>query len=118
MTETAFRSSRLFKVLGNPLRYKILCELLRAPQTPTELARLTHRRLPAVSLALGLLQGAGLVWYQTHGHGVVYRARFPEVAPLITQSESLVRRHGLLIAAAPPAVDRAVETARPCPPRR
>jgi len=72
MTETEFKSVRLFKVLGNPLRRKILGELLISPAHPERVARRTGRVLCAVSRVLGILASADLVKYRTEGHVVLY----------------------------------------------
>lgn len=97
MTEEHFRTVRLFKVLGNPLRYKILCELLDGPHPPSHLARAVRRPRPAVSRALGLLHWAGLVHTRTVGHHVIYRVRRPEIAALLDDGRSFIRRFELPI---------------------
>ena len=92
MTERAFRTARLFKVLGNPLRYKILTALLDSPLTPSQLSHRTARRICDVSKALVLLHWAGLVCYRTVGHHVLYRVRHAEIAALLARGEALVDR--------------------------
>ncbi len=49
MKEVEIKSVRLYKVLGNPLRRKILGVLLQAPAHSEQIARLTGRILTAVS---------------------------------------------------------------------
>jgi ArsR family transcriptional regulator len=95
MTETEFMSVRLFKALGNPLRRKILDELLVSPAHPERLARRTGRVLCAVSRALGILASAGLVKYRTEGHGVLYAVKHPEIESLLRLAEEFVRRFGV-----------------------
>lgn len=95
MIEEAFRATRLHKVLGNPLRTRILRALHEAPRTPTRLARLANRPLPAVSRALGILHADGLVDYRTVGTCVLYRLRHPEILALLDLAESFVRRFNL-----------------------
>ena len=95
MEEDKFRAIRLHKLLGNPLRVKILRALQEAPRTPTRLARLASRPLPAISRALGLLQADGLVGYRTVGPCVVYHLRFPEVLAVLDLAEAFVRRFNL-----------------------
>lgn len=95
MTELDFRTARLFRVLGNPLRYKLLRELAAVPRSPSELARLCHRSRPAVSRDLHLLHWAGLVDYRTHGPGVLYRLKQEEVLALFLYGRDLIVRHGL-----------------------
>ena len=91
MKEVVIKSVRLYKVLGNPLRRKILGVLLQAPAHPEQIARLTGRILTAVSRALGILASADLVAYRTEGHGILYSIKRPEIEPLLTQAEAFVR---------------------------
>lgn len=105
MKEEDFRTARLFKVLGNPLRFKLLQELVRAPGTPSELARLAHRPRPDVSRALQLLQWAGCVEYRTRGHFVVYRLRRPEVAALLHHGRLFIRENEVPMLSRPEAPD-------------
>jgi DNA-binding transcriptional ArsR family regulator len=95
MLEEQFRAVRLHKLMGNPLRVKILRALHEAPRTPTRLARLANRPLPAISRALGILHADGLVDYRTVGPCVLYRLRHPEVLALLDMAEALVRRFNL-----------------------
>jgi DNA-binding transcriptional ArsR family regulator len=100
MTELDFRTARLFKVLGNPLRYKLLLELAREPRTPSELARLTRRCRPAVSRDLHLLHWAGIVHYRTCGHHVFYAVKHPEILRLLDTGRGFIHRFELPV---PPA---------------
>jgi predicted transcriptional regulator len=92
MKEVEHKSVRLFKVLGNPLRRKILGVLLQAPAHPEEIARRTGRILTAVSRALGILASADLVAYRTQGHGVLYFIKRPDIESLLNLSEIFVRK--------------------------
>jgi len=96
MTEERFRAIRLFKILGNPLRSKILRELHQMPRTPTRLAQLVARPLPAVSRALGILHATGLVCYRTIGASVLYRLKSPEIIALLDLGETYVRQFNCL----------------------
>jgi DNA-binding transcriptional ArsR family regulator len=96
MIEQDYRAARLLKILGNPLRYKICRALLRAPRTPSELALLVRRPLPAVSRDLTLLNLAGLVRYHSYGHGVLYHPKHPdELEALLQLVERFVRQFEL-----------------------
>jgi DNA-binding transcriptional ArsR family regulator len=95
MIEEQFRAVRLHKLLGNPLRVKILRALHEAPRTPTRLARLANRPLPAISRALGLLHANGLVGYRTVGSCILYHLRHPEVLAVLELAEAFVRRFNL-----------------------
>lgn len=95
MTEKAFRSARLFKVIGSPLRYKILVQLHQGPKTPGELAARCRRPLPAVSRALTQLGWAGLVSYKTVGRAPVYELKQTELVHLLDHGEFFVHRFEL-----------------------
>ncbi len=92
MKEVEHKAVRLYKVLGNPLRRKILGVLLQAPAHPEQIARRTGRILTAVSRALGILASADLVAYRTEGHGVLYFVKHPEIVTLLRLAESFVRK--------------------------
>jgi DNA-binding transcriptional ArsR family regulator len=92
MTENEFRTARLLKVLANPLRYKILKALLVSSRSPSELAELACRPLPAVSRALTLLNLSDLVSYRSQGYGVRYFLKHDDVACVFRSAESFVRR--------------------------
>ncbi len=109
MKEAEFRTVRLHKTLGNPLRQKILRALAASPARPHELARRAKRPLPAVSRALGILAASDLVSYRTEGHGVLYFLKHVEILPLLRFAETFVRR-----AARPAAVHEQTDS----PPRR
>jgi DNA-binding transcriptional ArsR family regulator len=95
MTENTFRTIRLFKLVGNHLRFKILAELHLSPRSPGELALRTGRPLPAVSRALTLLNMAGLVSFHSSGHGVRYHLKHVEIAALLRHGELFIRRFEL-----------------------
>ena len=108
MIEERFRAIRLHKILGNPLRGKILRELHACPRTPTRLARLVNRPLPAISRALGILHVDGLIGYRSIGKYVLYHLRHPEVIALLELAEAFVRRFNL---PTPPPAHRASSAA-------
>jgi DNA-binding transcriptional ArsR family regulator len=95
MHEIKHRAVRLHRVLGNPLRVKILDALAAGPLTPGRLAFATHRLLPAVSRALSILAQAELVENRTVGHAVLYRLKHPAILGLLRHAESVVQRFNL-----------------------
>lgn len=95
MTETSFRSARLHKILGNPLRYRILLELFAGPRTPGQLASRVNRALDAVSRSLTILQLADLVSYRTVGRAPVYYPKHEELYAYLLGGEEFVRRFEL-----------------------
>jgi DNA-binding transcriptional ArsR family regulator len=103
MQETKHRAIRLHRVLGNPLRAKILDALEAGPLTPGRLSRVTHRLLPAVSRALSILSLADLVENRTVGHAVLYRLKHPAILGLLRHAEAVVQRFNL--PALPPIYD-------------
>ena len=108
MTELDFRTSRLFRVLGNPLRYKILLHLAESPKSPSELTRLCRRSRPATSRDLHLLHWAGLVQYRTAGHGLLYFLKTEDAIALLHHGRAFIHRHDLPV---PPAREAPAMTA-------
>lgn len=94
MTETAYRTARLFKILGNPLRYRILMALYRSPSTPAELSRIVCRPVYAVSRALGVLRLTDLVSYRTVGPAPRYFPKQEQLLTYILAGENFVQRIG------------------------
>ena len=95
MTENAFRTARLLKILGNPLRYKIIAALRGGPLCSSEIAVHARRPLHAVSRALTHLGLAGLVCYRTAGRSVVYSLKHDDIRSVLDRVESFVRAHEL-----------------------
>ena len=73
MDETAYRESRLCRLLGNPVIYQLVVWLDKGgPTTPSALAKLTGRSVQTVSGHLAKLRAADLVRYDTAGKEVRY----------------------------------------------
>jgi DNA-binding transcriptional ArsR family regulator len=87
MRELEYRTTRILKALGNPLRYRILARLILDPATPTDLAREFRRSLDAVSRNLGILRALDLVWYLPRGPMLIYRVKHDAVPPLLAAAE-------------------------------
>ena len=83
MNELDYRTTRILKALGNPLRYRILRLLRQGPATPTGLARALKKRLDAVSRNLGVLRSLDLVWYHPCVNRLVYRVKHGTVGPFL-----------------------------------
>jgi len=91
MNELDYRTTRILKALGNPLRYRILRALLQGPATPTELSRDLKRRLDAVSRNLGVLRNLDLVWYRPCVNRLVYRVKHGTVGPFLAAALECAR---------------------------
>jgi predicted transcriptional regulator len=91
MSELDYRTTRILKALGNPLRFRILRALLQGPATPTELARALGRRLDAVSRNLGVLRSLDLVWYHPRVNRLVYRVKHGTIPPFVTAALECAR---------------------------
>ncbi|MGH7775410.1 MAG: ArsR/SmtB family transcription factor [Candidatus Binatia bacterium] len=68
MEERRYRESRLCRLLGNPVVYRIVLLLAqRGQQTPSRLAKMTGRSVPTISGHLAKLRTADVVRYETAG---------------------------------------------------
>ncbi len=91
MKETAYRCSRLCRVLGNPLTFQILEAIAKEPCTPSELSKRFKRTISAISHQLKGLRLADLVRYTTKNKYVLYRIKYPkEILEIIDGLEGLV----------------------------
>jgi DNA-binding transcriptional ArsR family regulator len=64
MDETEYRESRLCRLLGNPIIYRLVVLLeTGGPTTPSKLAKLTERSVQTVSSHLAKLRAADMVRY-------------------------------------------------------
>jgi DNA-binding transcriptional ArsR family regulator len=91
MLEDPYRSTRVLKALGNPLRYRILCRLAEGPATPSELSLELRRPLFVISRNLAVLRHLDLVWYHAHPPHLLYEAKYEAVRPLLQAAENCVR---------------------------
>jgi hypothetical protein len=91
MNELDYRTTRILKALGNPLRYRILLRLLQEPATPTRLARELQRGLDAVSRNLAVLRSLDLVCYRPRSHHLVYGVKHGAVAPFLAAALDCAR---------------------------
>jgi DNA-binding transcriptional ArsR family regulator len=98
MDETAYRQSRLCRLLGNPVIYQIVVLLNNGgPMTPTALAKLAGRSVQTVSGHLAKLRAADLVRYDTVGKEVRYWLKHRgETRALIKALEKVVHAAGKL----------------------
>jgi DNA-binding transcriptional ArsR family regulator len=98
MDETAYRQSRLCRLLGNPVVYQLVVLLNNGgPTTPSALAKLAGRSVQTVSGHLAKLRAADLVRYDTVGKEVRYWLKHRgETRALIKALEKVVHAAGKL----------------------
>ncbi len=93
MRETSYRASRVCRILGNPVIFAIVTELLERDSglTPSELGRGLRRSVQTVSTHLAKLRTADLVRYETDGRRTRYRLKHPsEIHRLLEALSSVV----------------------------
>lgn len=91
MPETEYRSTRIFRVLGNPKTYAIVKLLYKMKKaTPTELAIKLNRSVKTVSDHLRTLREIDIVEYQKQGKSTVYRLKYGKVVKILQQTETLI----------------------------
>jgi DNA-binding transcriptional ArsR family regulator len=90
MKETDFRICRIFRALGNPLRYRILFRLAASPATPKTLAIELCRPLTTVSNHLAILRSLGLVRYQPHAPTCLYAHKYGALQELLGAGASIL----------------------------
>ena len=65
-------AAEIAQLLGEPLRLRILCELMLTPRNVTELQQLLSAPQPTVSHHLGLLRMSNLIANRRNGKQVFY----------------------------------------------
>jgi DNA-binding transcriptional ArsR family regulator len=76
MDEAKYRSSRLCRLLGNPVTFQIVLLLDQGgPLTPSRLAKFAGRSIQTVSSHLAKLRNADVVRYDSAGREVRYRLK-------------------------------------------
>ena len=92
MRETSYRASRVCRILGNPVVFAIVVELLeRGGMTPSELSKRLRRSVQTVSTHLARLRTADLVRYEADGRRTHYHLKHPkEIRHLLTTLRGLV----------------------------
>jgi ArsR family transcriptional regulator len=74
---SAGEAAALLKALANPGRLLLLCQLVDAQRSVSELGALTGLAQPSLSQQLGVLRGERLVATRREGRQVVYRIASP-----------------------------------------
>ena len=79
MRETLYRSTRICRVMGNPVTFRLVEILMeRHWITPSALALKTHRAVSTISGHLKNLRQVDLVRYEGKGNQVRYRLKYPQ----------------------------------------
>lgn len=92
MRETSYRASRVCRILGNPLVFAIVSELLeQGGMTPSGLSKRLRRPVQTVSTYLARLRTADLVRYEADGGRTHYHLKHPkEIRQLLTTLQGVV----------------------------
>ena len=78
MKKAAHKASRLMKVLSNPDRLLLMCQLAQGENRVGELEELVGIEQPTLSQQLGVLRDEGLVATRREGKGIYYRIDSPQ----------------------------------------
>jgi ArsR family transcriptional regulator len=92
MREDELRTVNLFKVLANPVRYKILKHLSKGECTVSALSNELRREIPTISRHLSILRQNQLVRFRTERSHVFYRIKKEEVLLLLKKANEIVKR--------------------------
>lgn len=90
--ELYYRSSRIFRVLGNPTAYQIVRLLGKGSKSPTEIAHVLRLTLPTISEALRNLRQLDLVRYENRKEGKLYLIKDGALHSVLDAVEILVKR--------------------------
>lgn len=83
MREAANRVVDLLKVLSNPQRILLLCEIAQAERNVGELEKLLDIRQPTLSQQLGVLRRTGMVETRRDGKQIYYQMASQEALTLM-----------------------------------
>lgn len=89
LLEQAQAASAFLKAVSHEKRLVILCQLVDAEKTVTELEQLLNMSQPAVSQQLARLRADGLVDMRRDGKNIYYSLARPEVRELIAALHSM-----------------------------
>jgi DNA-binding transcriptional ArsR family regulator len=90
--ELHYRSSRIFRVLGNPTAYQIIKSLAKGKKKPSEIAAELKLSPPTVSTTLRNLRQLDLVRYENLKDGKVYFIKDEIIISVLEKVELLVER--------------------------
>ena len=90
--ELQYRSSRIFRVLGNPTAYQIMKFLSKKSMKPTSIASQLKLSVPTVSVVLRHLRELDLVRYENRVNGKLYFIKDMTIVSVMDSVELLVKR--------------------------
>ena len=82
--------SKIFQALGNPIRLKIVEQLLTGDKTVSEIVKALEAEQSQVSHALKTLKGCGIVISEREGKNVQYSIRDPRVIEVLAISDEIL----------------------------
>ncbi len=92
MDEKDYRLVKIFKALGNGIRFNILLELLNSSSYVQNLAEKFERSASSISSHLRVLRNLDLVQFKTEGNRVRYTTKRTQIIEKIMELRSEVRR--------------------------
>jgi DNA-binding transcriptional ArsR family regulator len=84
LRQSADAASRLMKVLSNPDRLLLLCQLAQGEKRVGELEEIVGILQPTLSQQLGVLRDEGLVSTRRDGKNIYYRIVSPKALTVLT----------------------------------
>ena len=82
--EQAVQAAALLKVMANPDRLLLLCQMVEGERSVAELGEATGLQQPSLSQQLAVLRREGLVETRRDGKFIHYRVASPAVLALLT----------------------------------
>ena len=82
LSESAERAAEFLRSVAHPGRLRIVCALMDAELSASELARSARLPGPALSQQAAILEAEGLIGRRRDGRTVFYRLLSPEIKPL------------------------------------
>jgi DNA-binding transcriptional ArsR family regulator len=82
LNESAERAAEFLRSVAHPGRLRIVCALMDAELSATQLARSARLPAPALSQQAAILEAEGLIGRRRDGRSVFYRLQSREVKPL------------------------------------
>ena len=82
--------SKIFQALGNPLRLKIVEQLLSGDRTVSEIVDALDVEQSQVSHALKALKGCGIVSSEREGKKIIYSIRDPRIIEVLAISDEIL----------------------------
>ena len=92
MKNEQLRALKLFKVLSNATRYKIICLLANKSYEVNELSDKLKKPGTTISRHLKILRDLDIVSYYTNANKVIYSLKKSDIIKIIEKAESLFIR--------------------------